>query len=64
MTDGESVGGKLYDLIYRLSPKTMGGCRGVRLVDRLKRHGFTVEVREYHPQMLFPSEVILARNFA
>ncbi len=64
MTVGESVGSKLYDLIYRLSPKTMGGCRGVRLIDRLQRHGFTVEVREYHQQMLFPSEVILAHNFA
>jgi ubiquinone/menaquinone biosynthesis C-methylase UbiE len=64
MTDGESVGSRLYELIYRLSPKTMGGCRGVRLTDRLKRLGFKVEIREYHQQMLFPSEVILAYNFA
>ena len=64
MTDGESVGSKLYELIYRLSPKTMGGCRGVRLTDRLKRQGFTVQVREYYQQMLFPSEVILAYKTA
>ena len=60
MTNGESLGSNLYELIYKLSPKTMGGCRSVRLADRLNRHGFTVEIREYHQQMLFPSEVILA----
>ena len=62
MTNGETLGSKLYDLIYRLSPKTLGGCRGVRLADRLKQHGFAVEMREYHQQMLFPSEVILAHR--
>lgn len=60
MTDGENLGSRLYDFIYRISPKTMGGCRGVRLTDKLKQHGFRVEVREYYQQMLFPSEVILA----
>jgi ubiquinone/menaquinone biosynthesis C-methylase UbiE len=64
MTNGETLGSKLYDLIYRLSPKTLGGCRGVRLADRLKQHGFAVEMREYHQQMLFPSEVILAHRGA
>jgi ubiquinone/menaquinone biosynthesis C-methylase UbiE len=64
MTNGETLGSKLYDFIYRLSPKTMGGCRGVRLADRVKQHGFAVEVREYHQQMLFPSEVILAHKEA
>jgi ubiquinone/menaquinone biosynthesis C-methylase UbiE len=64
MTNGEILRSKLYDFIYRLSPKTMGGCRGVRLADRVKQHGFAVGVREYHQQMLFPSEVILARKEA
>jgi ubiquinone/menaquinone biosynthesis C-methylase UbiE len=64
MTNGETLGSKLYDFIYRLSPKIMGGCRGVRLADRVKQHGFAVEVREYHQQMLFPSEVILAHKEA
>jgi len=62
MTEGETTGSRLYDLIYRLSPKTMGGCRGVRLASRLERHGFIVETREYCQQMLFPSEIILARK--
>jgi len=64
MTEGETPGSKLYDFIYRLSPKTMGGCRGVRLTDKLEQHGFTVEVREYYQQLLFPSEVILAHKHA
>lgn len=62
MTEGERFGSKLYDLIYNISPKTMGGCRGVKLTSRLQHHGFKVEIREYYQQMLFPSEVILARK--
>jgi len=62
MTAGEIWWAKVYDLIYRISPRTIGGCRGVRLTEKLKEHGFTVLTREYYQQMLFPSEVILARK--
>ncbi len=62
MTQGEGFGSQLYDLVYKISPKTMGGCRGVKLSHTLKQHGFRVEAREYYQQMLFPSEVILARK--
>jgi len=62
MTTGERFGSSLYDFIYRVSPKTMGGCRGVRLADKLTQHGFAVETREYVQQMLFPSEVIIAHT--
>lgn len=62
MTEGERFGSKLYDLIYNISPKTMGGCRGVKLTEKLQKFGFNVEVRAYYQQMLFPSEVILARK--
>jgi ubiquinone/menaquinone biosynthesis C-methylase UbiE len=60
MTVGERWGSGLYDLIYRLSPKSIGGCRGIMLSDKLKGQGFTVEAREYLQQLLFPSEVIMA----
>jgi ubiquinone/menaquinone biosynthesis C-methylase UbiE len=60
MTEGERFGSKLYDVVYNLSPKTMGGCRGVKLSGKLEELGFRVETREYFQQMLFPSEVILA----
>jgi len=64
MTRGESLASQLYECIYRMSPKTMGGCRGVEMVDRLKQHRFTVDAREYHQQLLFPSEVIVAHKNA
>lgn len=60
MTQGNGFGSKLYDIVYKISPRTMGGCRGVTLSGTLKQHGFRVEAREYYRQMLFPSEVILA----
>ncbi len=62
MTEGERFGSKLYNFIYNISPKTMGGCRGVKLEKRLHQHGFKVETREYYQQMFFPSEVILAHK--
>jgi ubiquinone/menaquinone biosynthesis C-methylase UbiE len=60
MTEGESLWTKIYDLIYRLYPKAIGGCRGVKLTEKLKEQGFTVVTREYYHQLLFPSEVIVA----
>jgi len=60
MTEGEKWGSQIYEIIYKWSSKLLGGCRGVKMTDKLKKHGFRVERREYHQQMLFPSEVILA----
>ena len=60
MTVGESLWTKVYDLVYRLYPKAIGGCRGVKLAEKLQEQGFTVERREYYHQLLFPSEVIVA----
>ena len=60
MTEGESLGSGIYRLLYRISPKSFGGCRSVKLSDRLEQHGFEVKSREYYQQLWFPSEVILA----
>lgn len=60
MTFGEKLGSGIYERLYRLSPSLMGGCRGVRLSDVLQRNGFSVHMREYFQQLLFPLEVILA----
>lgn len=60
MTTGQSLGCGIYRLISRMSPKLFGGCRGVELSEKLKQDGFQVITREYHQQLLFPSEVILA----
>jgi len=60
MTDGERRGSGIYQRLYEWSPRLMGGCRGVRLTEPLRRCGFVVQRREYYQQCLFPSEVILA----
>jgi len=60
MTEAETFFSKLYQFIYKISPKTIGGCRGVKLSEKLSSHGFKIEKREYYQQMLFPSEVIVA----
>ncbi len=62
MTIGERFGSSIYDFMYRVSPRLMGGCRGIRLSEKLKEHGFNTKLREYHQQCLLPSEVILAEN--
>ena len=62
MTLGERYGSGIYDFLYRVSPRLMGGCRGIRLSEKLEKHGFHIKVREYHQQCLFPSEVILAHK--
>lgn len=62
MTAGRGFGSTLYQGIYRLFPRAMGGCRGVVLSERLRRLGFRVKTRVYVQQFLFPSEVILALN--
>ena len=62
MTVGEKFGSRIYDLMYRVSPKMMGGCRGIRLSEKLSQHDFRVKLREYYQQLLFPSEVILAQK--
>lgn len=64
MTIEETWGSRLYEFIYRISPALMGGCRGVKLSEKLKQHGFTVETTEIYHQLLFPSEVILAYKHA
>jgi ubiquinone/menaquinone biosynthesis C-methylase UbiE len=64
MARGESRASRIYERIYRVSPRAMGGCRGVQMTERLRMHGFAVEAREYHRQFLFPSEVLVARKCA
>jgi len=60
MTKGKSFGSGIYSFISRISPKAFGGCRAVSLSDKLQQNGFEIKAREYHQQLLFPSEVILA----
>jgi hypothetical protein len=61
MTIAERRRDDLYRWVYRLRPRLLGGCRGVRLAAYLEAAGFGVERRDYIAQLGFPSEVLLAR---
>ena len=60
MTEGQTFGCGIYSLLYCISPKSFGGCRGVKISNKLQQNGFDVKKREYFQQWWFPSEVILA----
>lgn len=50
-----------WEWVYRVSPKTLTGCRGVVLSEMLKANGFRQIEREYLSQLGFPSEIITAQ---
>jgi ubiquinone/menaquinone biosynthesis C-methylase UbiE len=50
----------LPELVYRIRPSLLGGCRGVYLLPYLESAGFTGTRREYISQMTFPTEVLFA----
>jgi ubiquinone/menaquinone biosynthesis C-methylase UbiE len=58
MTIAERHRDNLYRWIYRLSPKLLGACRGVRLTSDLIAGGFRVAQRDYITQLGFPSEIL------
>lgn len=60
MTEGKSPVSRIYQMLYQISPRLMGGCRGLRMKDRVSEKGFEIEYFEYVVQLLFPSEVIVA----
>ncbi len=53
---------RAYELIYRLAPRMMGGCRGVRMEPFVRAAGFANVAVERVSQVGFPSEVIHARR--
>ncbi len=61
MTMAQRHRDNVYRWAYRLQPKLMGGCRGVRLTPFLRSGGFRVVQRDYVVQLGFPSEILLAR---
>jgi ubiquinone/menaquinone biosynthesis C-methylase UbiE len=46
------------ELVYRVKPSLLGGCRGVYLLPYLDSAGFKDLHREYISQMTFPTEVL------
>ena len=61
MTKGERFYQGFWELVYRLNPKWLEGCRGVLLSPALQKAGFTHIQREMVSQFGFPSEIITAR---
>jgi ubiquinone/menaquinone biosynthesis C-methylase UbiE len=61
MTKGTYFYQRFWELVYRLNPRWLGGCRGVLLSKSLQSAGFTEINRETISQMGFPSEIISAR---
>ena len=52
----------IYEGIYRLNPRWMGGCRGVELAPALAALGLEDVRRERVSQLFFPSEILTARR--
>lgn len=52
----------LWSWFYRLSPRMMGGCRGIRLGPYLEKAGFDIEKQQRVVRLSFPSEITLAKR--
>lgn len=58
MTKGEHWYNSMWEVIYRINPSWLGGCRGIYLLPYLELLGFEETKREFISQITFPSEVI------
>ena len=58
MTEGERWYNRIWELVYRINPALLGGCRGVLLLPHVDACGFRQTKREYVSQWTFPSEII------
>lgn len=58
MTKPEHWYNSVWELVYRMNPAWIGGCRGVYLKPHLESAGFVDLRREFISQMTFPSEVV------
>ena len=64
LTEGVDLPSRLFvaawKLRFRLAPRSLGGCRPLRLRALVERAGFVVERREVITQRGFPSEIVAA----
>jgi hypothetical protein len=61
MAVGETWRHRAYEVVYRLSPSLMGGCRGVELAPFVKQASFEVASVEHVSQLGFRSEIVVGR---
>ena len=60
MTKAERFYQRIWESIYHINPRWLGGCRGVLLSPALSKAGFKDVQRETVSQFGFPSEIIAA----
>jgi ubiquinone/menaquinone biosynthesis C-methylase UbiE len=60
MTQAERFYQGIYERIYRLNPRWLGGCRGVLLAEYVQEVGFAQVRRETVSQLGFPAEILTA----
>ena len=60
MTKAEQFYQRIWESIYHINPRWLGGCRGVLLAPALRAAGFKDVQRETVSQFGFPSEIITA----
>ena len=53
---------RVYEGLYRLNPRWMGGCRGVELAPFVRQQGFVAVEVQRLTQMGFPSEILRAQR--
>ncbi len=58
MAQGERWYNGIWEMVYRIQPAWLGGCRGIALLDQVQQAGFSATKREFISQMTFPSEII------
>jgi ubiquinone/menaquinone biosynthesis C-methylase UbiE len=58
MAKGERWYNFILEIVYKISPALLGGCRGLYLLPYLQSIGFKEVKREFISQMTFPSEVV------
>ena len=62
MAIGERSRHRMWDRLYSRGVNLTANCRGVLAAPALAELGFTDIRREYMAQMLFPTELVTARN--
>lgn len=62
MARAERLRQRVYEWIYRLEPRLLGGCRGVEMAPSVRAQGFADVQVERLSQLGFPSEIVQARR--
>ena len=62
MAISDALPSRIWESLYRIDARLMGGCRGVSLARAVAAAGFVVEQEERVSQLGFPSEILRGRR--